>query len=147
MAFQVQFFPKQIGCKSRVLYSITKMVRWRLWTLPFDLARLSTILLLCFLIDFWSVPKIIWPIFEGHQSKPSQENIFLAEHYRKSICLRLFGWCQINLRKSEWICTFLVLSTGRFGSILSGGRKALAVMQRFFLHHICIHKFFTLFSH
>ena len=109
MAFQVQFSPKQIGCKSRVisvLYSITNMVRWRLWTLPFDFARLSTILLLSLLIDFWSVPKIIWPIFEGHQSKPSQENIFLAEHYRKSICLRLFGWCQINLRKSEWICTF-----------------------------------------
>ena len=53
------------------------MVKWRLWTPPFDFARLSTILLLSLLIDFWSVPKIIWPIFEGHQSKPSQENIFL----------------------------------------------------------------------
>ena len=48
-----------------------------LMNIPFDFAGLSTILLLSLLIDFWSVPKIIWPIFEGHQSKPSQENIFL----------------------------------------------------------------------
>ena len=150
MAFQVQFFPKQIGCKSRVisvLYSITNIVRWRLWTLPFDFARLSTILLLSLLIDFWSVPKIIWPIFEGHQSKPSQENIFLLNITENQFVLDFLAGAKSIWENLSESALFLVLSTGRFGSILSGGRKALAVMQRFFLHHICIHKFFTLFSH